>query len=1359
MPRSVSPTLSSSITRRSLTQRKRQEDRNLATYFKEVLTKAGVSLNEGDTPNHITQEQALVVRDISKTLRSHVFHPSNLEEFFKGLKLICKNEESFRKLLLPTDLKKDDSLQPTVQQDSVLRMLLNIPSLQDEIIDLLLRQVTESAVDDKNDTSLLRLVLTPLRYLSNITNAKALTTKLLDITEIGTFEAQLEILNLLPDVIPDVEYEETAKQLSKLLEHNPDLTGAVVDCLNSLNLSADVRSHVREEVLAQLHTNSSSKIFPILFEFVTAECTQKELQDVLPSVRNALDGILSSPSSNKDADTKKALICNRLQSLLTARKSLYEGWVAYISNVRAVNDVKPVDLFMLFMLHSTGKMRKSTIEALFKKRVKLGLFKVAHFEALFKDYFVTQTMKDYLSSIMEVGVSILRFYTEPVVIECAETIFRLVFGHSLINRLQRQDVIYNLTLAIGMSDKKSIRPILKILIGLLSDVKKLQEHTVQLMGLLEKMDTINLSDVKLIFELLCNLTCGEHSEEAMSGLKDEIHMIIRKQLSSSKKSAKHRGIIGSIMMIKALVLTSQDQSAIDDVDDSISLDELPSGGPREAACLLELTNTCTLGNPDSVGLFYDELAFLIITTPNIQQVFLVWLYQLFTNSFQNSFVTETVPQPVNDLVLSMQFSLNTSDEVETQIAVNIGEMTLKLQPSENCSVIILASLFRLLRLIYYKQHEGDLASIDALLGCSVIMPDLEDVDGYDTEQLKQVADCVFHCINWFRELINAFVTQKSRQLRNKVLERLSGVVKLQGILEKCLANIPDHKLPLSYFDALSQGSMQRSPTHAVKVSRPKKKQKVSDTTNLNNTVASTSAVSQPPPKTGAKKKPPIPREFRFREMDTDIILLLRYPIQMDENVLPNTPAQSQSNTLNIEQFIFLISDLVHKLRVLMKPSDLGLSHITAINLEDLISDCLKLFPSINNHLQTITGAIENLLKSADNCRNAEVMSTSQANTLKNAFALIMECYSLIFGWSGFQHQKNLKLLKDCLKNVRVERSSQLASVKSLCMAFTDKLVEHVDHCLTLTAALSLVEVMQGLYEVRSHPDLKKRIAVTSGKLLSKRWYNQSGGTESGKDAYLCVNKLLKAYLGNATSKTICGVIGTLQEQADELKSKEDSLPMLASIDKLNFHVFFRCLCTTLVEIIRTEISSLTNEQHLVLWRMVALSMQGLMSVVKKQETKTNLVSYLKNGIAVLKIFLASGIPILEIVLPKKTTEVIEVFKLMQASTRFLHQLCCYSKFTKDVSLVAYVPQFRQVLESLIYRVKAALAGNGCSDAFWMGTLKNKNWHGEEILSQSTIRSNDSGDEEELPPDDEEEEIEIESNVVASDNESTASEII
>lgn len=58
-----------------------------------------------------------------------------------------------------------------------------------------------------------------------------------------------------------------------------------------------------------------------------------------------------------------------------------------------------------------------------------------------------------------------------------------------------------------------------------------------------------------------------------------------------------------------------------------------------------------------------------------------------------------------------------------------------------------------------------------------------------------------------------------------------------------------------------------------------------------------------------------------------------------------------------------------------------------------------------------------------------------------------------------------------------------------------------------------------------------------------------------------------------------------------------------------------------------------------------------------------------------------------------------------------------------------MPQIREVNTELVYRVKAAIAANNCSEVLWMGNLKNKDLRGDEILSQATsiTRSTLSGD--------------------------------
>lgn len=62
------------------------------------------------------------------------------------------------------------------------------------------------------------------------------------------------------------------------------------------------------------------------------------------------------------------------------------------------------------------------------------------------------------------------------------------------------------------------------------------------------------------------------------------------------------------------------------------------------------------------------------------------------------------------------------------------------------------------------------------------MPNV-DVDDLDSHQAKSVADCLFYCINWFREVISGFVTQPSKNIRSKVIKRLEVNVSTNQVLE------------------------------------------------------------------------------------------------------------------------------------------------------------------------------------------------------------------------------------------------------------------------------------------------------------------------------------------------------------------------------------------------------------------------------------------------------------------------------------------------------------------------------------------------------------------------------------------------
>ena len=85
--------------------------------------------------------------------------------------------------------------------------------------------------------------------------------------------------------------------------------------------------------------------------------------------------------------------------------------------------------------------------------------------------------------------------------------------------------------------------------------------------------------------------------------------------------------------------------------------------------------------------------------------------------------------------------------------------------------MLIGPQFRLIRMIESRHLAGNLENIDALLGCPVYCPSETYIDKFTSLSMQEqhtVLSCLFYTINWFRELINTFATQKDKDLKDKV---------------------------------------------------------------------------------------------------------------------------------------------------------------------------------------------------------------------------------------------------------------------------------------------------------------------------------------------------------------------------------------------------------------------------------------------------------------------------------------------------------------------------------------------------------------------------------------------------------------
>lgn len=109
-----------------------------------------------------------------------------------------------------------------------------------------------------------------------------------------------------------------------------------------------------------------------------------------------------------------------------------------------------------------------------------------------------------------------------------------------------------------------------------------------------------------------------------------------------------------------------------------------------------------------------------------------------------------------------------------------------------------------MRVLYFRCNDGNLASINAILGAGVILPanvdpalNVDIFDEFGDEHGRRILDMYFYTVNIWRECISAYTSQEESQMREKVLTRLSEILEWEQKIKETLAQAPDDYVPPS----------------------------------------------------------------------------------------------------------------------------------------------------------------------------------------------------------------------------------------------------------------------------------------------------------------------------------------------------------------------------------------------------------------------------------------------------------------------------------------------------------------------------------------------------------------------------------
>uniref|UniRef100_A0A674BZD5 FA complementation group D2 n=1 Tax=Salmo trutta TaxID=8032 RepID=A0A674BZD5_SALTR len=1255
-----------------------QEDTSIDSVFGQFLHEAGVVLRQGSTSNEIAVDQVVFQKRLQQRLKKSPRYPGIVQEFITGLESHIEDPERFRNCLLPCVPRLADGDSSSFQE-SLLRMLLGIEMLQVLVINTLFEKLPEFMFDGagQDGLNIPRVIVNQLKWLDRIIDSKELAGKLMQLVSVASVEIQRDIITSLPEILEDSQHSDIARELNSLLQENTQLTVPILDAFSSLNLSSTLLAEVRVSVMATLSAVHLEDL-PVVVKFILHSISSSDALEVVCDLRKKLELELCVLPPVLQASQSHIFLQHTNTLLISADVAL-----------------------VLDGIKSAVRFQKTTSEAWLKVGRK-GNYRCYINSLLLFHHVTLPVLFCYFPSILALAQSLLRS-PDPCVVPIGGHMYRLSF--TAFDSYCQQEVVGSLVTHVCSGVGGEVDVALELLCGLVTEKpSEMALYAVFVKGILDYMDNLTPQQIRRLFHLLSGLAFGQQQQG--THIQDDMHIVVRKQLSSTVPKYKRIGIIGAVM---AGPLSVQSESRADALSWCL----------ENVTALLELVRSCSESSPEAAALYYDELANLVLTCTLDPLVQVCLSHKPSRHTLYNN-----LPSALPPLVCPRSFPfpacmMYNLDDEESQggIAINLlqllsddlqhkGELWSKIgnnKTQRRVSPLCLSPFFRLLRLCEEQQHQGDLEEIDALLGCPLILTDMDVVEKSESlskPEREFLCGLLFHTINWFREVVNAFCSQKDPEMKMKVVTRLQNITYLQTLLERTLAATPGYAPPLANFDGESTEGVPLSSSSAYSLYQGIKldflvfllplqdhaeKEKVQEATR-----PGVSLVSY--------------RPF-FRELDMEVLSVLQCGLLsrslLDSELHSKVREEVQ---LGPAELVFLLEDMWRKLEFSLTAApakrvpffkgktdkSVGFSHLQQKSPKDIAACCVQLLPTLCTHLENCHNHFQTLLPENQGVVDASGLDVREHQLLSSAYQLLLQVLHTTFSWSVTpRHNTTCTLLP-----FRTVSSQRLTFNK---MTITQGLVTVVPE--RLFPPLLYTPLRCSIY-LEHTDDVLKAVEEIAGEGIPE---------------------LLNSAKG-ASSRT------------------------WPTLNRLTFLVFYKGMMGVLEKAVRKIPPGRNSDstEKLLTWNLAVRDFHILVNLVKVFDNRPVLNVCLKYGRLFLESFLKLGMPLLDFSFKKHKEDVQSLLKTFQLSTRQLHHMCGHSKIRQDTILTNHVPALKKSLEQFVYRVKAMLTLNHCQEAFWLGNLKNRDLKGEEILTQRSQGSDEEEEEEEagspLPQEQSEDEV-------------------
>uniref|UniRef100_A0ABM5FKM3 Fanconi anemia group D2 protein isoform X1 n=1 Tax=Pogona vitticeps TaxID=103695 RepID=A0ABM5FKM3_9SAUR len=1361
------------------------------TVFGQLLKTAGIILKAGERQNEIAVDGAIFQKKLHQALRKHPSYPQIIEEFISGFESHIENRDQFRNCLLPCVPAQSQETSNAIHSycESLVKLLLGIEMLQPPVIRLLFEKLPEFFHESvgSDGLNLPRLIISQLKWLDRIVDSKDLVLTIMQMICVSPPPIQHDIITSLPEILEDAQHSEIARELSSLLKEKTELTVPILDALSSLNLDSGLLSEVRQSVMVTVAAVKMEDL-PVVVKFVLRSIKAADAIEVLSDLRKKVDldscvslpriqasqsklksqpqTSLSASQANINQDCVK-LLFEIIKSAVKFEKTVSEGWIKAIEDVSSASDHKVLDLIVLLIIYTTNAKSKKPIERVLRNKIRLGYMREQLLRNAFRSH--SLVMRDLFPAILSLAENCVHS-ADPCVVSFGSCLYKQAF--TAFDSYCQQEIVGALVTHACGGNGVEVDLSLDMLTDLVClHTSSLAPYSVFLKSILDYMDNLSPQQIRKLFHILSVLAFSQGHKS--SHIQDDMHMVIRKQLSSTIPKYKRIGIIGAVTMVGSMAAKRSKENG-----QILERPQLSKDQCRQITSLLELVCSCCGQVSEALALYYDELASLI-QKGNLDLQILEWMGNSVAKDFEGDFVTDLVATEDSAFLFPVKalYCLE-EEESEATIAINllpllsqnylcnnVDEIAAKSKEKRLVSPLCLSPFFRLLRLCVSELNNGNLEDIDALLVCPLYLTNLEvggKLDSLSKQEREFLCSLLFYALNWFREVVNAFCQQKDPEIKGRVLARLQNITELQSLLEKHLAANPGYIPPPANFDSetsegipvVNTAAASKKKSKGQKLSKPdSSKNNSSENSQLEENIEPNQPESEASQldKDSPYKEEGMPLvqiqsySMYFRELDLDVFTILHSGL-LTKSVLDTEMHTKTREVIQIgpAELLFLLEDLCRKLEHVLTPGpakrapflkgkgnrNVGFSHLCQRTSQEVVGCAVELLKPLCNHMENMHNYFQALTAENHGVVDGPRVNIQEYQLMSSCYQRLLQVFHLLLAWSGFSQHENHGLLKLGLHVFadRLKPGERELPLEELLSQGFQYLINFQNSVPNIYCALSLTQLLLVIVE-KSVARLKKNeIASITKSFLCQSWVLPNGARQKGTQFNNALHTLFCIYMEHTDN--ILKVIEDISTIGipELMESKDGYSSTYPTLTRQTFPIFFRVMMTQLENSVRsipTGTSSDSSEvqlEKLLQWNMAVRDFHILVNLVKVFDSRPVLSVCLKYGRLFVETFLKHGMPLLDCSFKKHREDVQSLLKTLQLSTRQLHHMCGHSKIHQDTGLTSHVPLLKKSLELFVYRVKAMLALNHCQEAFWVGVLKNRDLQGEEILSQASQAS-------------------------------------